>query len=239
VSHATIILVHGAGHGPWCWDAVKTLAAERGLHTVAVALPSCAERVEDLGGPDDDIRAVRKACAAAAEPIVLVGHSLGGMAVSEAAVGLPAVRELVYVAAFMLEEGQSVVEAASQWPPVDWVISDDGRALSIRDPATMYYGACLPEVAQAAVARLRPQDTAGATRPLGAAAWRAIPSAYVVCERDAIIPASFQREWAARVPIAHSLDADHSPFLSRPAELCAILEAAARRAESSGSAGRE
>ena len=117
-------------------------------------------------------------------------------------------------------------------PPVDWVCSDDGRSLTIRDPASMFYGACPPAVAREAVARLRPQDTAGATRPLGAAAWHTIPSTYVVCESDAIIPVSLQWEWAARAQITQWLDADHSPFLSRPVELLAILDAAARRAES-------
>lgn len=229
----TLILVHGAGHGAWCWETVESLAAQRGLRTVALDLPSAADTIDALGTADDDIQVVREACATAGDPVVLVGHSLGGMTISEAATGLPEVRQLVYVAAFMLQEGETVAGAASQWPPVDWVFSDDYRSVGVGDPASMFYGACRPEVAAAAVSRLRPQDSAGAMRPLGTAAWRTISSAYVVCERDAIIPASFQRRWATRVPFSESLDADHSPFLSRPAELFAILEAAAARAAES------
>jgi pimeloyl-ACP methyl ester carboxylesterase len=233
VDRPTLILVHGAGHGPWCWETVQALASERGLRTVALDLPSSAATIDDLGSADDDIRVVREACAAAGEPVVLVGRSLGGMTVSEAAAGLPEVRQLVYVAAFMLEVGETIVGAASQWPPIDWVFSDDGRSVRVGDPASIFYGACSPEVAREAVSRLRPQDAAGAIRPLGAAAWRTIPSTYVVCERDAVIPASFQRQWATRVPFSESLDADHSPFLSRPDELVAILATAAARAAES------
>jgi pimeloyl-ACP methyl ester carboxylesterase len=229
----TLILVHGAGHGSWCWETVQSLASERGLRTVALDLPSSAETIADLGSADDDIRVVREACAAAGEPVVLVGHSLAGMTISEAAAGLSEVRELVYVAAFMLEEGETIVGAASQWPPIDWVFSDDGRSVGVSDPASVFYGACSPEVSRAAMLRLRPQDAAGAIRPLGAAAWRTIPSTYVVCERDAVVPASFQRDWATRVAFSESLDADHSPFLSRPEELVAVLAAAAARAAGS------
>jgi pimeloyl-ACP methyl ester carboxylesterase len=221
---ATVLLVHGSAHGPWCWERVIELATVRGLRTVAVALPSCGPDPHGLGGPDDDIEAVRAAIDAAGAPVVLVGHSLGGMPVSEAAAGAEPVRHLVYLAAFMLDVGETVADATRDLPPGDWVLSPDGRTVAAAEPSALFYGDCAPEVAAGAIARLRPQNPATALRPLRAAAWRSVPSTYVVCERDRAIPPALQERWARRASRVVRLDAAHSPFLSRPGAVVDVLD---------------
>jgi pimeloyl-ACP methyl ester carboxylesterase len=219
----TVVLVHGARHGP-CWEAVRTVATERGMRSVAVSLPSCAEDVGALGSPADDVVAVRAAVDDARGPVVLVGHSLGGVAVSDAAAGRSAVRHLVYLAAFMLEEGQSTAEVVGPGAAGDWVLSPDGRSVSAADPVSLFYSDFPAEKAAAAVARLRPQNPASGVHPLGAAAWREIPSTYVVCTRDQAIPPSLQEAWAPRARCVERLDCDHSPFLSHRERVVSILE---------------
>jgi pimeloyl-ACP methyl ester carboxylesterase len=193
---ATIILVHGACHGPWCWDAVRSLVTERELRSVAVALPSCGEDPQHLGTPADDVLAVRAAIAEVDGPVLLVGHSLGGMAISAAATGCRQVRHLLYLAAFMLDEGETTAEATREQPAGDWIISADGLSASAADPFRLSYKDCPASVAASAIARLRPQNPLAAVTPLASAAWRLIPTTYVICRRDRAIPASLQTAWA-------------------------------------------
>ena len=93
------VFVHGLWHGAWCWDDVRAALDERGIESAAVELP--------LTGLAADVRATRDALDAFGRPAVLVGHSYGGAVVTAAGTH-PSVRELVYVAAYQLDEGESV-----------------------------------------------------------------------------------------------------------------------------------
>jgi pimeloyl-ACP methyl ester carboxylesterase len=96
---AGAVLVHGLWHGAWCWDGVRTALAARGVDSLAVELP-----LTDLAA---DTAATVQALDRFGRPAVLVGHSYGGAVVTGAGTH-PLVRELVYVAAFQLDDGESV-----------------------------------------------------------------------------------------------------------------------------------
>jgi pimeloyl-ACP methyl ester carboxylesterase len=87
----------------------------------------------------------------------------------------------------------------------------------------VFYNGVDPELTAQAVARLHLHSTSALTQPLSRAAWTELPSTYVVCEQDQAIPVSAQEAMSARADTVLRLDAGHSPFLSRPAELAGVL----------------
>lgn len=108
---AGVVLVHGAWHGAWCWEQVVALLAERGVAVVAVDLPGHGEDHGAFADLYGDAAQVREALDAAGPGTTLVGHSYGGAVISEAG-SHPNVAHLVYVAAFVVGEGQSCVSMA-------------------------------------------------------------------------------------------------------------------------------
>ena len=219
----TFVLVHGAWHGAWCWDEVAARLRGDGAPVVAVDLPSVA------GGGDlyDDARCVRDAVAAAGGETIVVGHSYGGIAITEGAAGAEGVRHLVYLTAFMLDEGESLATITGSTPP-DWQIADaDAGTLSVAGAQQVFYNTCPPGVADAAAARLRPHTMAAFVQPVTSVAWRDVPATYVICDRDHAIPVPAQEAMSARAGTTHRLDSDHSPFLSDPAGVADLLRAAA------------
>jgi pimeloyl-ACP methyl ester carboxylesterase len=221
----TLLLVHGAWHGSWCWEPVRTRLTARGWRVETVDLPSVAPAA-GRPGLHDDARAVRAALDAIDGQAVVVAHSYGGAPVSEGAVGASNVAHLVYVTAFQLDEGESLLSAVGGQPPSWWKV--DGDLFTPLTPHEIFYGDVEPDVAAAAVGRLRPQSYSVASDQLTGAAWKTVPSTYVVCENDNAIPVFAQEAMAQRAGHVERLPASHSPFLSHPAELTALIEAAAR-----------
>jgi pimeloyl-ACP methyl ester carboxylesterase len=218
---ATVVLVHGAWHGAWAWDEVAARLRADGTPVVAFDLPSVASG----GDMYDDARAVRDAIAAADGETVVVAHSYGGVAVTEGAAGAPGVRHLLYLTAFMLDEGESLATIAGSTPPA-WQIPDaDGRTLTVAGAQEVFYNTCAPEVADAAAARLRPQTIASFVQPVRSVAWRDVPSTYVICDRDQAIPVVAQEAMAARAGTTHRLESDHSPFLTDPDAVADLIRA--------------
>ncbi|MGY1608951.1 MULTISPECIES: alpha/beta fold hydrolase [unclassified Geodermatophilus] len=206
------VLVHGLWHGAWCWDAVRAALDDRGVDSVAVELP-----LTDLPA---DTAAARDALDAAGRPAVLVGHSYGG-AVVTAAGAHPLVRELVYLAAFALDEGESVSRTRFGDLPDTrlgeaMVVSGDEVGL---DPALgprLLYGDADPDTASACAARLRPVGRAVFRGVPEAVAWRTVPSTYVVCTADEVVHPERQRAMAARATRTVAWACGHSPLVTRP-----------------------
>jgi pimeloyl-ACP methyl ester carboxylesterase len=218
---ATVVLVHGAWHGAWCWDEVAARLRADGTPVVALDSPSVASG----GDMYDDARNLRDAIAAAGGETVVVGHSYGGVVVTEGAAGAHGVRHLLYLTAFMLDEGESLASIAGSTPP-DWQIPDpEGRTLSVAGAQQVFYNTCAPEVADAAAARLRPQTIASFVQPVRSVAWRDVPSTYVICDRDQAIPVPAQEAMAARADTTQRLESDHSPFLSDPDAVADLIRA--------------
>ncbi|MGH8260408.1 MAG: alpha/beta fold hydrolase [Steroidobacteraceae bacterium] len=232
---ATLVLVHGAWHGSWCWERLLPQLAERGIAARTVDLPSVAHRAgQREAGLRDDAAAVREVVDSIAGPVVLCGHSYGGMVISLAGSG-PAsdptsgpasrVSGLIYLCAFMPEARQSLVGVGGdQHAP--WIRTlDDGMTLpDLALAGEVLYGDCDRATRESAIARLKPQCSGAFTAPVARPAWKSIPSTYIVCARDGALPPQLQRTlFAPRAGRSLELDASHSPFLSQPAALAGAL----------------
>ncbi len=219
-----IVLVHGAWHGSWAWSPLLPLLRERGLRPVVVDLKSAL-------GEDDlraDVAAVRSVLAESDEPTVLLGHSYGGMVITEAAAEVEHVSHLVYVGAFMLDTGDSVMSAVGGATPPWWNVDAEAGLIDVIDPIEVFYQDLNADLAAEWAARLGHQTLASFSQPLLAAAWRAIASTYVVCGRDNAIPPDVQRAMSQRATRSVEIHTGHSPFGSRPAELADLIVLAAR-----------
>jgi pimeloyl-ACP methyl ester carboxylesterase len=234
---ATFILVHGAMHGGWCWDKLVAALERKGHIVMAPDLPGSGDNFvapEDVslkmtGGFIADLARQQ------GQPVVLVGHSLGGITISEAAEQAPeAVLGLVYVAAMLLPDGAvampNVRSENGASPTAN--VSEDGSVLHVNMSiaAEKFYNGCEPADIEAALARLKPQ----ATRPmldfltLTPARYGSVPRAYVECLQDNAIPLAAQRAMqSGSCAIRFSMDTGHSPFIQAPEELAAHLICAA------------
>lgn len=214
---ATFVLVHGAWHDGWCWHRVEALLREAGRQVVAVDLP--------FTGSDDDVRCVEETLDAVPGAAVLVGHSYGGVVITEAASGRSDVEKLVYVCAFA-ERPDEDADFAASLPPnaftgVPQIVDGQVVADAARAPRA-FYQLCEEDDARQAASRLRPMAPHQLTtrRP---PAFDALPSLYVVCTEDQALHPPFQERMAARCTRMVRMASDHSPFLSAPGELAAIL----------------
>lgn len=213
-----LMLVHGAWHSSRDWEAVTPHLTEHGFTVHTIDLPS-SRRHGALGDLHDDAAAVRDAVGAIDAPVTLLGHSYGGMAVTEASAGLGNVNQLIYLAAFMLPEGVSVLQAVGGTPPPWWVIDEDARSVDVVDPAAVFYQDCPADVASEAGARLGLQSLDSFQQPLTGAGWTTIPSAYILCEQDAAIPPFAQEAMSEAAGTTVRMATGHSPFLVDPAGL--------------------
>jgi pimeloyl-ACP methyl ester carboxylesterase len=215
----TLVLVHGAWHGPWCWQPLVDELPD--VDVVTVALPSSGPDPQSLGDLTADADAVRTALAGVEGPVVLVGHSYGGIPVTEAASADLGVAHLVYLCAFQLDVGDSLVSSlGGAVPPWQEVHPTHVR---VTTPEAVFYNGVAPELTTQAVAAIGLQSTSSLTQPLSRAAWRELPSTYVVCEQDQAIPVEAQEAMSGRAGTVLRLDTGHSPFLAAPAELAALL----------------
>ncbi|MCC6941841.1 MAG: alpha/beta hydrolase [Novosphingobium sp.] len=242
---AGFVLIHGSWHGGWCFDPVAQLLRERGHTVVAPTLPG-------MGGTADEMAAVTldgwgefaaQHCRDLKQqlngaPVVLAGHSRGGLVISTAAEADPqAMDALVYICAMMLPSGMSRAqfkELEGPNPAFDGIISKvHGGIATVIDAANagpVFAQASPPELVTAVLPRLLAEPHAPRSQKLHLTPerWGRLPRTYVECTLDRTIPIESQRQMQRYSPGAHivTLEADHSPYLSKPVELADALEAA-------------
>lgn len=216
-----LLLVHGAWHGPWCWRQLIDELPDVDVRTVA--LPSSGGFPGALGDLRDDAAAVAEAVAAVDGPVVVVAHSYGGAPVTEALGSADNVRRLVYLCAFQMEAGDSLLSSVGGTPPPWWEVHEEEGYIVPLTPEQVFYGDVEPELRRRAVARIGLQSLAAFSQPLTRAAWHTLPSTYIVCAADRAIPPAAQEAMSTRAQAVRRLETSHSPFLSRPAELAALL----------------
>lgn len=220
----TVVLVHGAWSGPWAWDEVRRYLDLAQITSATVALPSVGEDTGKLGGLADDVAAVADVLDQLSGPFVLVGHSYSSLPVTQIAAVREDVTHVVYASAIVIPPGNSLLDALGGQPPEWWILDEDAQSIMPGNPGPVMFSECPPAVANGAIARLRPHSARAVREPLRAAGYGAKPATYVICERDAALPADMAKAMAALAQAATvSLDADHHPMLSRPAELALIL----------------
>ncbi|OZM79168.1 alpha/beta hydrolase [Pseudonocardia sp. MH-G8] len=223
MSKPTLVLVHGSWHGPWVWDAVIRELPDLNIRTVA--LPSSGPDPTALGDMYADATAIRDVVAEIEDPVLVVAHSYGGVPATEGLSGLSQISRLIYLAAFQLDVGESLLGAAGGERPDWWDVHEAEGYLNALRPEEVFYGDVDEATARSAIALLGHQSLPSTGQPLTSAAWHTIPSTYVVCEQDAAIPMHAQEAMAQRAGRVERLPTSHSPFLSRPAELASILRA--------------
>jgi pimeloyl-ACP methyl ester carboxylesterase len=244
VAAKPVLLVHGAWHGAWCWEPVVAALSERGVPALAIDLPGHGDDTGALTDLHGDAEEVCDALDRFDEPVVLVGHSYGGIVNTEAGVHAN-VAELVYLAAFNLDAGESALGAAvaeSSAADLDHSgrpdalaqihVDEDGiSTIGAEGARILFYNDCSDDVADWAVARLGPHPMANLDQTPDAVAWRHKPSTYAVCTRDNIVHPDLQRILARRANRVVEWPTGHSPFLSRPDLVVDLLVAVATRDE--------
>ncbi|MBU4465869.1 MAG: alpha/beta fold hydrolase [Actinobacteria bacterium] len=226
----TLLLVHGAWHGSWAWEPLTAVLENRGWAVETVDLPT-VHAADPVGlHVTDDAEAIADAIAAIDGPVVVVAHSYGGVPTTQGALA-ENVQHIVYIAAFVLDEGEALLAAVGGVAPSWWVIDGPLATAGTAEepPASLFFGDVDPDVAAAAVARLKAQSVLAFQEPITAVAWRTKPSTFIVTEQDAVYPVPAQEALAARAgSTVRRLDTSHSPFLSQPDAVADIIEEAAR-----------
>ncbi len=231
MTRSSVLLVHGAFHGSWCWDRVATILRDAGTRVTVVDLPGDERGAgrADLVGKAAHLRDVLSTLD---EPTVVCGHSFGGAVISEAVPADGPVTRLVYLTAYQLDAGEAVRIVDSPRNPLDFTGTDE-RLMPTRPWSDAAFDGLTAEDAAWALPRLTPEPMAMFTTPLTRAAWHDVPSSYVVCTADPAITPDVQRDLAVRSQTVYEIDAGHSAMLSHPAEVAAILLAETLRVDAS------
>ncbi|HET6584136.1 MAG TPA: alpha/beta fold hydrolase [Nannocystaceae bacterium] len=230
-----IVLVHGAWMGGWAWDEVVPLLEDAGHPTIVVELPAHGD--DATAAADATLASYRDAVLDALDgleaPAAVVGHSMGGMVISEVAEARPAaIATLVYVAAFLPRDGQALFDIASTDPDsiTAMHLVDHGDGTASIDPAfigDVFCGDCSEAAVQTIVDRTRPEPLAPLLTPasLTEAAFGTVARTYVHTELDAAVSLAAQEAMVAATPVdeVRSLATAHSPFLSQPQMLADTL----------------
>jgi pimeloyl-ACP methyl ester carboxylesterase len=241
---ASFVLIHGAWHGGWCFDTLQPLLEAKGHSVIAPDLPG-------MGGSADALASVTlngwadftvNLCRNADAPVILVGHSRGGIVISAAAEQAPdAMVALVYICAMLLPDGMSRADmraAIAPNPAFEAIRKDvpNGSVIDADGAPAVFAQLSPPEQARAAAARLVAEPSVpSATRlRLSDERFVSVPRHYIECLEDRAIPIEDQRSMQAMLPCASvtTLNADHSPFFSTPQDLADALIAIAQGTQS-------
>ena len=222
-------LVHGGAHGGWCWELLVPELEARGHRTVAPDLP-----FEDPeAGAAEWARTVIEAIDAVApgdDDVVVVGHSLAGLAVPVIASWRP-VRRMVFLGAMVPVPGQVYADYLATQPDAVTFQADVGAdedepgVLPWRAAREGFYQDCPEPVARRAWERLRPQGFTVFTEQCPIDTWPEVPSTYILMTDDRAVGPDWSRRVAQERIGADliELPGSHSPFYSRPAELAETL----------------
>jgi pimeloyl-ACP methyl ester carboxylesterase len=220
-SAATIVLVHGAWADGSSWNKVIPLLLAKNMRVIAVQLP--------LTSVEDDLAATNRIIAATDGPIVLVGHSWGGMAVTQAGDD-PKVTALVYVSAFapdVGESGSSLIGAHPTPPALSTIVTDSvGFVYQTVDGILKNIAPDIP-VEEARALAVTQGRLAGRAfgQTVTVAAWKAKPCWFIVTTEDRVVSVELQTAEAKRMEAKTTvIQSSHMSLLSHPSEVAAVIE---------------
>ena len=219
-----VVLVHGAFADGSSWSKVIPLLQAKGYHVTSVAIP--------LTSFADDVAATKRAVAAEDGPVVLVGHSYGGVVITEAGNDSKVVR-LVYVAAFAPDAGQDINEISKPFPPPPGLTKvkplTDGFILLTPDGIETAFAQDLTKEEKALIIAVQPQTALAifGAKPT-AAAWHTKSTWYVVSSNDRMIAPEQEKSMAKQMNAATTvLPSSHVAMLSHPTEVAKVIDDAA------------
>ena len=222
----TVVLVHGAFVDGSEWNKVVPLLQAKGLKVVSVQNP--------LTSLAEDIAATQRAIARQTGKVVLVGHSWGGMAITEAGAS-DKVSALVYVAAFAPSEGQAAGDLGKEYEPppgMKQLQADSSGYLSLPAEAMVHYFApdVPKEVTKLMAVSQVPINSKAFGERVTTAAWKTKPSYFIVAGNDGMMATDLQLTMAKKIGAKTVvLKTGHAPMLSKPQEVADVILEAAKR----------
>lgn len=238
----TILLVHGAWHGAWCWKKVIPLMHQKGFNTIAIDLPGMGDDDTDAATITlhDYVNKITDTANTIDGKIVLVGHSSGGTVIAQAAelLGKEKVKQLIFLDAFMPADGESVFSIVGKYEmdkngnkqtslAESMIFSADGKTCTLDTTKVreLLYHDCSEEDVNYSKAHLGAQPLAALAMPvqLSNEQYGAIPKYYILCTQAKDFD---KTEISTNVPYEkiYRLSSSHSPFFSMPEELVNVLE---------------
>ena len=237
----TFVLVPGSWHGAWCWYKVISILREKGHDAVAVELPGHGRDHTPVSQIklESYTSTVCEAVSGIASPVVLVGHSRGGIVISQAAERCPEkVQKLVYLAAFLIPNGEPMLPTALS-DKDSLIVSNlevnekEGWHMLRRSAfREALYGDCDDKDVELASSLLTPEPNVPVATPLRLTEEKfgRVPRVYIETLNDRGLSNSLQRKMYQALPCEKvlSMNTSHSPFLSAPEELVSHLLSAVR-----------
>lgn len=229
---ATFILIHGAWHGSWCWEAITPQLQQRGHHVLTPDLPGRPKQTHLIKFNDyiDHIAALLNTCK---EPIVLVGHSMAGIVIAQLAeLYAEKIKKLIFLTAFMPVNDESMFDVAQLSPAtkfVQYMRADVERNEFHLDQSIVHefaYHLCPEDKVTAAIQRLNVEPLSPLnTKVILGKNYERMPKVYIQCDEDRGITLQAQILLCQRMPCeVYTLHADHSPFYSASDELVNVLD---------------
>jgi pimeloyl-ACP methyl ester carboxylesterase len=220
-----IVLVHGAWADGSCWSGVIERLQADGFQVRAPQFP--------LTSLAADVARLRQVLDFQDGPTIVVGHSYGGQVITALGADAPSVAGLVYIAAFGLDEGESLGALLSQGPVTPSLahLFTDSRGfvwLSEDDFVDHFAADVDAKRARVLYAAQQPLASSAFTDVMGEPAWKSLPSWYLVAQNDEAIPPDAERQFADRMGAATvEIPSSHVAMVSHPAEVVDLIEKAA------------
>lgn len=233
---STFVLIHSAWQGGWSWGYVSNFLEETGHIVIAPDLPGHGQDKT----PASDVtmkkyvKTITDILDQQSEPVILVGHSFGGIVASQVAETRPEkVKALVYFSAFLLPDGVSFMDAtkgvSNSMVLNNLVMSEDGSSVTIKEDAI--HDAVAHDVPLEAFLQAKPYLVAEPTAPLATplaltdARWGSVPRYYIESIKDNAIPPAVQKQMYTQLPVKQvfTLETSHAANFSAPDKVAAYL----------------
>jgi pimeloyl-ACP methyl ester carboxylesterase len=231
-----IVLVHGAWADGSCWSAAIESLQASGYNVTAPQFPETSLA--------DDVARLRHVLARQSGPTIVAGHSYGGQIATALGIDAPNVAGLVYIAAFGLDEGESLGALLGGGPPTPslahLIVDEQGFGWVPEEDFVNHFAADVdPVTARVLYAVQQPLSMSTFEDVMGVPAWRSLPSWYLVATNDEAIPPDAERMFAQRMGATTvEVSSGHLAMVSHPDEVVKLIKAAAEGA-GSGSAQDE
>jgi pimeloyl-ACP methyl ester carboxylesterase len=220
-----IVLVHGAWADGSCWSEVVRQLQADGYHVISPQFP--------MSSLAADVARLREVLRFQTGPTLIVGHSYGGQIMTALATDAPNAVGLIYIAAFGLDEGESLGALLSQGPVTPALVhmftDEQGYTWLSEDDFVNHFAADVePERARVLHAAQQALAAAAFNDVMGVPAWKALPSWYLVASNDEAIPPDAERQFAARMnAVTVEIPSSHVAMVSHPSDVASLIKTAA------------
>jgi pimeloyl-ACP methyl ester carboxylesterase len=220
-----IVLVHGAWADGSCWSEVVRQLQADGYHVISPQFP--------MSSLAADVARLREVLRFQTGPTLIVGHSYGGQIMTALATDAPNAVGLIYIAAFGLDEGESLGALLSQGPVTPALVhmftDEQGYTWLSEDDFVNHFAADVePDRARVLHAAQQALAAAAFNDVMGAPAWKALPSWYLVASNDEAIPPDAERQFAARMnAVTVEIPSSHVAMVSHPSDVASLIKTAA------------